>query len=90
MKVMFINADGSGFADSIEIAEGTTALALFTASVPNAKPENYKIRVNGAPTTKDAVLQEGDRVSVTPTKIQGETHASANQATEPRSASLCR
>jgi hypothetical protein len=29
------------------------------------------IRINRQPTSADQVLQEGDRISMTPTKIQG-------------------
>jgi hypothetical protein len=36
-----------------------------------AKPENYLIRVNRQPAARDQVLVEGDRVSMTPTKIEG-------------------
>jgi hypothetical protein len=36
-----------------------------------AKPENYLIRVNRQPASRDQVLVEMDRVSFTPTKIEG-------------------
>jgi hypothetical protein len=35
------------------------------------KPENYLIRVNRQPVTREQVLVEMDRVSITPTKIEG-------------------
>ena len=38
---------------------------------PTAGPQDYLIRVNRQPVAADQVLQEGDRVSVTPTKIEG-------------------
>ena len=34
-------------------------------------PANYVIRVNRMPVTEDQVLQDGDKVTVTPTKIDG-------------------
>ena len=34
-------------------------------------PKTYLIRVNRQPVASDQVLQEGDRVSITPTKIEG-------------------
>ena len=71
MKILYINANGSGFADHIEITEGTTVAKLFQERLPHGKPSDYLIRVNRMPTSSDAVLQEGDRVSVTPVKIEG-------------------
>ncbi len=71
MQILFINNDGSGFADQIQIAEGTTVQALFQERVPHGRPQDYLIRVNRQPTTAGSVLQEGDRVSITPTKIEG-------------------
>ena len=37
----------------------------------HAKAENYLIRVNRQPVSRDQVLVDGDRMSVTPTKIEG-------------------
>ena len=71
MKILFINNDGGGFADQIDIANGTTIDALFRDRVRSGKPNDYLIRVNRQPTTSDYVLREGDRVSITPTKIEG-------------------
>ena len=71
MVITFINNDGAGFADKIEIAEGTTVENLFAARIPHGSPQNYLIRINRLPATADQVLQDGDRVSFTPTKIEG-------------------
>jgi hypothetical protein len=71
MKLFFINNDGGGFADTIEVAEGTSINQLFEQRLPHGKPADYLIRVNRQPVAADQVLQEGDRVSVTPTKIEG-------------------
>lgn len=71
MKILYINNDGGGFADHIDVAPGTTVERLFTDRLPGAKSQNYLIRVNRLPATRDQVLQEGDRVSMTPTKIEG-------------------
>lgn len=71
MKVMFINNDGGGFADYIDVAEGTTISQLFAERIPHGKPADYLIRVNRQPVAPDGVLQEGDRVSITPCKIEG-------------------
>ncbi len=71
MKILFINNDGGGFADQIDVADGTTVRQLFDQRVPHSKPEHYLIRVNRQPAAADQPLQPGDRVSVTPTKIEG-------------------
>ena len=71
MKILFINNDGGGFADHIQVEPGTTVAALFSQRLPDRDPNDYLIRVNRLPTSQDQVLQEGDRVSMTPTKIEG-------------------
>ena len=71
MKVLFINNDGGGFADYIEVEEGTTVRALFKKEVPHGQAEQYLIRVNRQPAAADQVLQDMDRVSFTATKIEG-------------------
>jgi hypothetical protein len=70
MKVLFINNDGGGFADYIEVEPGTTVAKLFDDRI-GGKPADYLIRVNRQPVASDYVLQEGDRASCTPTKIEG-------------------
>ena len=71
MKVLYVNNDGGGFADYVEIPVGTTLQQFFAERVPHGKPQDYLIRVNRQPVAADQVLQEGDRVSFTPTKIEG-------------------
>ena len=55
----------------IEVAHGMTIAQLFADRIRNGKAGDYLIRVNRQPVASDSVLQEGDRVSVTPTKIEG-------------------
>ena len=71
MRILVINNDGAGFADYLEVGEGTTVEKLFADQVPQGRPQDYLIRVNRQPVAADQVLQEGDRVSLTPTKIEG-------------------
>jgi hypothetical protein len=71
MEILFINNDGGGFADKIEVPQGTTVEQLFAERMPYGKSSNYLIRVNRQPASSDQVLQPGDRVSITPTKIEG-------------------
>ena len=71
MRILFINNDGGGFADHVEVTEGTTVHQFFEQRVGSGKPEGYLIRVNRQPVSSEQVLQAGDRVSFTPTKIEG-------------------
>ena len=70
MKVLFINNVGAGFADYVEIQTNTTVNSFIDQRC-SGKPGNHLIRVNRQPVASDYVLQEGDRISVTPTKIEG-------------------
>jgi hypothetical protein len=71
MRILLINNDGGGFADYIDVEPGTTVAQLFAERLPGRRPEDYLLRVNRLPVSSDQVLQEGDRVSMTPTKIEG-------------------
>ncbi|MBI1348693.1 molybdopterin converting factor [bacterium] len=71
MRLLFINNDGGGFADEIDVTDGLTVRQLFEQRLPQGQPGDYLIRVNRQPTTGDTVLQPGDRVTITPLKIEG-------------------
>jgi hypothetical protein len=71
MRILYINNDGGGFADYIEVPSGTTVGQLFHDRLPHAKAENYLIRVDRQPAAAADVLREGQRISFTPTKIEG-------------------
>ena len=71
MKVLFINNDGGGFADYVDVSDGLTVDLFFQKQLPGRQAEDYLIRVNRQPVSRDCRLQEGDRVTITPTKIEG-------------------
>jgi len=71
MRVLFINNHGGGFADFLDIREGTTIEQFLADKLPSHKADDLLIRVNRQPVAKDYVLQEGDRITATPTKIEG-------------------
>ena len=71
MLILYINNHGGGFADHVQIDEGTTVNAFFVERVPNARAEDYLIRVNRQSASRDQVLVDGDRMSITPSKIEG-------------------
>jgi sulfur carrier protein ThiS len=70
MKVFYLNNFGGGFADNVEVEEGTT-ISQFIKEHVQDDASNYMIRVNRLPVEAAYVLKEGDRISVTPTKIAG-------------------
>ena len=71
MKILYVNNDGGGFADTVDVADGLTVAGLFAEKVPGRKPADYLIRVNRLPSSAHQVLRDGDRVTITPTKIEG-------------------
>jgi hypothetical protein len=71
MRILFLNNDGAGYADYIEVEANTNIDKLFAQQLPGRKAEDYLIRVNRQPVPRDYVLAENDRVSITPTKIAG-------------------
>jgi hypothetical protein len=70
MRILYINNDGGGFADYIEIDSDTNVQTLFDTRV-QGRACDYLIRVNRQPSAASQVLKEGDRVSFTPVKIEG-------------------
>lgn len=71
MRILFINNDGGGFADYVNVAEETTVDKFFNEQLPGRKAEDYLIRVNRQPVPRDYILQNGDRITLTPVKIDG-------------------
>src|SRR5437762_2853694 len=63
--------DARGFAATITVAEGITVTELFAERMPGCKAADFLIRVNRLPASADQALKEGDRVSMTPLKIEG-------------------
>jgi len=68
-KVLFINNDGGGFADSVAFTPGTTLAAFISGR--GVSIANKMVRVNNNLADAGYVLQNGDKVSVTPLKVQG-------------------
>ena len=71
MKILFINNMGGGFADFMNVEEGTSIEKFFKEQMSCENAEDYLIRVNRQPVPKDYILKENDRVTITPTKIDG-------------------
>ncbi len=71
MRLMYVNNLGGGFADHIEVPEDQTVERFFNERMPDESAENFLIRVNRMPVGRDQVLKDGDRITITPTKIEG-------------------
>ena len=71
MRVLYINHEGGGFADYVDVSPSITVEQFFTDKMPGRKPDDFLIRVNRQPAPRDYVLQENDRVTITPTKVEG-------------------
>ena len=77
-RTLLIKASAAGriLVGSIPALQKKSLYALnvetfFSEKMPNRKPEDFLIRVNRQPVARDYVLQENDRVTITPTKIEG-------------------
>lgn len=70
-RIKFINNDGNGYAQDIDVRAGTTITQFVAEKFPNKSSADLTIRVNRDVTVPEYVLQSGDRVSVTPNKVAG-------------------
>ena len=71
MQINFINAQGGGYAEDISVLDGTTIDRLFAAKMgADAEPGSYLVRVNREIVSAGHELHDGDRVTITPTKIK--------------------
>ncbi len=71
VKVLYVNNSGGGFADYVEVADHTSIEKFFGQKMPGCEAADYLIRVNRLPAARDQILKEGDRITVTPTKVDG-------------------
>ena len=71
MRVLFINNNGAGFADYVDIQRSMTVEDFFEEHLPSCEESDYLIRVNRQPVPRDYILQENDRITITPVKIEG-------------------
>ena len=74
IEVTLISNNGAGLPCRTPVVEGTT-LAKFLDVAFEEDPDNFTIRVRANGTSveahQDYVLQDGDRVSLAPNKIDG-------------------
>jgi hypothetical protein len=71
MKILLVNNEGAGFADYKEISDGLSVSDLFRQEMGDRSPDDFMVRVNREQVSGDRMLVEGDRVTITPTNIEG-------------------
>ena len=71
VKILYVNGEGAGFADMAEVDKGTTVGDFFKEKMAGSPASDYTIKVNRDITPSDHVLQEGDKVTITPAKVGG-------------------
>jgi len=71
ISVRYLNFNGGGFARTLELAEGTTLATFLAVQDDLGTPSDFTIRVNREVATADQVLADGDKITVSPTKVAG-------------------
>lgn len=75
IEVTLITNDGSGLPRRAPVVEGTTLEKFLEVSF-EGNPDEFTIRIRANGTSveahKDYVLQDGDRISLAPSKVEGE------------------
>ena len=49
MKIFFVNNQGGGYAETVEVSDGMSIESFFQRQLPGADPEKYSVRVNRNP-----------------------------------------
>ena len=73
IEILVVSNAGDGCNERKGFASGTTVMDLFRMYAgSNALPADFKVRVNGEkPANATYVMQQGDRFSITPSKVAG-------------------
>ena len=75
IDVYMVSNSGSGVPVRFPIVEGTTLEAFLSVHFEEGSPDDFVVKVRsngqGIQVYNDYVLQDGDRVSLTPSKVEG-------------------
>jgi sulfur carrier protein ThiS len=66
--LMYAASRCGGWADCLDLPEGLSVEKLFRERMAGQQPEDFLVRVNHQPVGPDTLLQDGDRVTITPLK----------------------
>ena len=70
INVTYVNNNGGGFPDTKAVEDGTTFGEFVQANISGGVTD-YRIRLNGEIAAHDVELEDGDKVVVTPLKVDG-------------------
>jgi hypothetical protein len=68
--LIYIGNSSAGWADCLDVPQGQSVEMLCHETMPGQQLEGYRIQVNCQPARPDTVLRDGDRVTITPLKMQ--------------------
>ena len=71
MLVTFINNEGGGGVQDINIPDGTTFGNFIRQSMPSFNSGRHQARVNQENAHPDDILTSGDHIAVMPVKVGG-------------------
>jgi len=71
ITVTYVNNTGGGFSEAREVQENTTISEFIAAQTGDVNFDGFTIRVNRETTSRDYVLQDGDKITCVPTGIKG-------------------
>jgi hypothetical protein len=72
MEIMFLHHRDDGFVGPVEVEPGTTLRTFLTKQIGGFDSSNCTVRLNRDQVSSfDCVLQDGDKVAVTPSKVTG-------------------
>ena len=66
----YIGNSSAGWADCLDVPQGQSVAQLFHEIMAGQQLEDFIIRVNCQPLSPDTVLQDGDRVTITPLRTE--------------------
>lgn len=83
IEITLVTNDGAGLPVRVPVVEGTTLEKFLEVSF-EGNPDEFTIRIRANGTSveahRDYVLQDGDRVSMSPTKVDGATKGPGTNA----------
>ena len=72
ISVLFLNSNGEGVATRVSVSNGMTLGEFIAAHAGHGvRFEDYQVSVNRDIEERSYVLQDGDRVSLLPSKVTG-------------------
>lgn len=75
ITVKYLNGDGGGLPENVQVPFGTTYKDFFNLSKPGQDEAQFKIRVRKDGVTKDVaggdLVEDGVKISISPLNVKG-------------------